>query len=172
MWDYIIAILIGAAIPLITIWFQSKEKRKYFELERTEKMKTIVIEKRLEAHQQALRQWEVMQSVIHIPDGFGKSEILSKVREFWLNNCIYLEKETRKKFKEALWIVSSYKMWLEMYREMQPGKEKEEYKKFYMGCWNDFHKLFEIIQKEVELEPIKPEEDKTPEGEEIKKEIN
>ena len=35
--------------------------------------------------------------------------------------------------------------------------------------FNKFHKLFEIIQREVKLKPIKPIEDKTPEGEEIKK---
>jgi len=57
-----------------------------------------------------------------------------------------------------------------MRKEMEDGSEKEKHKKFYMSQWNEFHKLFEIIQKEVELEPIKPEEDKTPEGEEIKKE--
>lgn len=50
---------------------------------------------------------------------------------------------------------------------MQPGKKKDEHRRFYMSCWDDFHKLFEIIQREVELESIKPEEDKTPEGEQI-----
>jgi len=170
MWDYILAVLIGAAIPLITLWFQSKEKRKYFELERKEKFKLVAIEKRLEAHQQAIKQWEILQSVIHKPDEEEKSIIISGVRDFWLNSCLYLEKETREKLNEAIWIVSSYKMWLEMYKEMDPGKEKEDHKKFFLGCWDDFHKLFEIIQKEVVLEPIKPEVDKTPEGKEIEKE--
>jgi hypothetical protein len=54
---------------------------------------------------------------------------------------------------------------------MQPGKEKDKHTKFYLGYWDEFHNLFEIIQKEVELEPIKPEEDKTPEGEPVNKEI-
>ena len=169
MWDYILAVLIGAAIPLITLWFQSKEKRKYFELERKEKFKLVAIEKRLEAHQQAIKQWEILQSVIHKPDEEEKSIIISGVRDFWLNSCLYLEKETREKLNEAIWIVSSYKMWLEMYKEMEPGKEKEDHKKFFLGCWDDFHKLFEIIQKEVVLEPIKPEVDKTPEGEKIER---
>lgn len=40
-----------------------------------------------------------------------------------------------------------------------------------MNCSVAFHKLFKIIQREVELEPIKPIEDFTPEGEQIKKEI-
>lgn len=169
MWDIIIALIIGAAIPIITQRIQSKEKKQYFDLERKEKLKLVAIEKRLEAHQQALKQWSILQSVIHKKDSEEKTKIISGVRDFWMSNSLYLEKETRKKFKEAIWIVSSYSMWLELYKEMDPGKEKDDHKKFFLGCWDDFHKLFEIIQQEVELEPIKPIEDKTPEGEEIKK---
>ena len=40
-----------------------------------------------------------------------------------------------------------------------------------MEDWNYFMNFFNIIQQEVDLEPIKPEEDKTPEGESINKEI-
>ncbi len=172
MWNYIIAILMGAAIPLITIWLQSREKRKYFELERKEKLKMVAIENRLKAHQQALKYWDDLRSVIHSPDSDKrKREILKASRDFWYLNCLYLEKQTRFNFRKAFWIVSNYKIWLDLSREMTPGKERDEHKKFYMDCWDDFHKLFEIIQKEVELEPIKAEKDTTPEGESIKKEI-
>lgn len=76
MWNFILAILIGAAIPLITLWLQSKEKRKYFELERKEKFKLVAIDKRIEAHQQALKQWSILQSVIHKKDGEEKQKLL------------------------------------------------------------------------------------------------
>lgn len=56
-----------------------------------------------------------------------------------------------------------------MWRSMGPGREKDEHHKFFMEQWNELHKLFEIIQAEVELEPIKAIEDKTPEGEDIQK---
>jgi hypothetical protein len=172
MWDYILAGLIGAAIPLITLWLQSKEKRKYFELERKEKLKMVAIDKRLETHQQALKQWYSLKAVIHASDDDPhKTKILEAARDFWYSNSLYLEKQTRAKFQEAFGIVSNYKMWLEMGHEMQPGKEKDKHTKFYLGYWDEFHNLFEIIQKEVELEPIKPEEDKTPEGEPVNKEI-
>ncbi len=170
MWDFILALLIGAAIPLVTLWLQSKEKRKYFELERREKMKLVAIEKRMEAHQQAIKHMELMRTIIHKPeDDKEKVKIITDANQFWLDYCLYLEKQTRSKFKEAIWIVSSYSFWLENYRDMEPGKKKDEEKEYFMARWDDFHKLFEIIQKEVELEPIKPEEDKTPEGELIKK---
>ncbi len=172
MWDIIVALIIGAAIPIITQRIQSKEKKAYFELERKEKLKLVAIEKRLEAHQQALKLWYDLKTVIHFPDGDqNKSDILNSARNFWYSNSLYLEKQTRQKFQDAFWIVSNYKMWLEMRREYDDPKEKEKHTKFYTDQWNEFHKLFEIIQKEVELEPIKPEEDKTPEGEEIKKDI-
>lgn len=51
MWDILLALIIGAAIPIITQYVQSKEKQKYFDLERKEKLKLVAIEKRLEAHQ-------------------------------------------------------------------------------------------------------------------------
>ena len=172
MWDYILVLLTGAAIPLITLWFQNREKRKYFELERKEKLKLVAIEKRLEVHQQALKHWLDLYSVIHKPDNDeNKMANLEAARLFWYSNSLYLERQTRIKFQEAIWIVSFYGMWLEMFKEMNLGKEKDEHKKFFMSKWDDFHKLFEIIQKEVELEPIKPLEDFTPEGESIKKVI-
>ena len=161
MWEIVMALIVGAAIPIIIQYIQTKEKEKF---------KLVAIEKRLEAHQQALKQWSILQYVIHKKNNEEKTKIISDVRNFWLSNSLYLEKETRKKFKDAIWIVSSYSMWLEMYRKMEPGKEKEDHKKFFTDCWNDFHQLFEIIQKEVELEPIKPIEDRTPEGEEIMRE--
>lgn len=173
IWGYIVAFIVGAAVPIFINWLERKDKRKYFELERKEKLKMVAIDKRLEAHQQALKLWYDLKSVIHSPDGDPhKIEVLNSARDFWYSNSLYLEKQTRAKFQEAFGIVSNYKMWLEMRHEMHPGKEKDKHTKFYLGYWDEFHNLFEIIQKEVELEPLKPEEDKTPEGEEIEKDID
>jgi hypothetical protein len=102
MWDYIVAGLIGAAIPLITLWLQSKEKRKYFELERKEKLKLVAIDKRLEAHQQALKQRYDKKSDIHASDDdLQKAKVLKAARDFWYSQSLYLEKQTRSKFQEA-----------------------------------------------------------------------
>ena len=48
-------------------------------------------------------------------------------------------------------------------------EHKKELKTDFMKDWNDLMNLSEIIQKEVELEPIKPIEEFTPEGKQIKK---
>lgn len=170
MWGYILTLLIGVAIPLIVFWLQDKQKEKYFELERKEKFKMVAIEKRLEAHQQALKLWDDLRSFIHSPDSDpDKMFVLTTARNFWYSNSLFLEKDSREQFEKAFWIVSNYRLWLENWKLTQPGKEKDEARDFYQARWEEFHKTPEIIQKEVELEPIKPREDKTPEGEEIKK---
>ena len=117
MWDIIIALVIGAAIPIITQYVQSKEKEKYFDLERKEKLKLVAIEKRLEAHQQALQHWYNLKTVIHAKDDDSKKiEVLNSARNFWFSNSLYLEKQTRAKLQDAFWIVSNYRLWLEMRR--------------------------------------------------------
>jgi len=172
MWNFILAILIGAAIPLITLWLQSKEKRKYFELERKEKFKLVAIDRRIETHQQVFLRWHKLLSVIHKSDDDEvKNDILNECSTFWKNNALYLEKNTREGFRRAVNIVSFYTTHLEIAKEESEKSAKEKAKQIYMDDWNYFMNLFNVIQQEVALEPIKPEEDKTPEGEEIKKEI-
>ena len=165
MWEYIIALIIGAAIPLITIWFQSREKQKYFELERKEKFKMVEIEKRLAAHQEAIKQWNYLQSIIHSDYNDHKTKIINNAREYWLNNCLYLEKRTRKKFAQGINIVSNYRLMLDVNKTLEDKKQKKENSKEYLKQWEEFHRLFETIQEDVELEPIKLEGNKTPEGE-------
>lgn len=168
----LIGVLFGSIITYLIFRTERKDKLTQASKERQDKFRLVAIEKRLEAHQRALKLWYELKTVIHSPDGDQhKTEVLEAARNFWYENSLYLEKQTRHKFQDAFWIVSNYKMWLEMRREYDDPKEKEKHTKFYTDQWNEFHKLFEIIQKEVELEPIKPEEDKTPEGEVIKKDI-
>ena len=165
MLGYLITLLIGVAIPLIIFWLQDRQKRKYFELERKEKFKIVAIEKRLEAHQQALKLWDELRTVIHKSDNDPqKMEIINTTRDFWYSNSLYLERETRESLQKAFW-----KLWLDNWKALEPGEEKNKEYKFFNEQWEYFHSIPEIIQQEVELEPIKPTEDKTPEGEEIKK---
>ena len=127
MWDIILAPIIGAAIPIIIQYIQTKEKQKYFELERKEKFKLVAIEKRIEAHQQALKYWELLRSIIHKTDeDVEKQKIIKEVNKFWLDYSLYLEKETRLKFKEATWIVSFYKLWVDNYRDLEQCEKKKK----------------------------------------------
>jgi hypothetical protein len=134
-----------------------------FKLERKDKFRMVAIEKRLAAHQEAFKLWDNLLQVIHLNDE-EKIKTLNNAREFWFNNSLYLEKETRKRFLEAIGIVEFYKDKLEIYREEKDKKLKEQKKKDYLSDWERMMKLPEYIAKEVELEPVKPIVDKGPEG--------
>ncbi len=151
---YIIAFVVGAAVPIFINWLERKDKRKQFELERKDKYKLVAVEKRLEAHQKALRIWSELIEVIHNRSGDRKNRIIKDAKDFWFNNSIYLETETRKKFTEVIGIVSGYSDMTEAYRSTNDPKEKARLKKEIEKNWNELFKLSSIIQKEVELEPI------------------
>ena len=153
MWDYIIAILIGAAIPLIIQKIQSIEKRKFFELERKDKFRMAAVEKRLEAHQKAyafcLHSLEVM---------FSNSEeevqhVFEEGHKLMENHSLYLENGTRKKMVEALGFLRAYCPKAKYISEFDPPERKKEIERFHKESQKVFD-LASIIQKEVELEPI------------------
>ena len=136
-----------------------------FKLERKDKFRMVAIEKRLATHQVALKLWDDLLHVIHLDDE-EKIKILNDARKFWFNNSLYLEKETRSRFWEAIEIVHNYKNKLEIYREEKDKNERELKKKDYMADWEKLWYLYDFIQKEVELEPIKLKVNIGPEGEE------
>ncbi len=158
MWSYILTLLIGAAIPVFIRWIDSKERQKFFNLEVKEKMKLVAIEKRLEAHQQAFKIWLDLHSLMnkHTPDDMIKT--VNNAYDFWNNNALYLEVKTRKDFTKAIEIVTYHQNMIEKVRQAEDRKEKEKYKAMLYEGEDFFQKLFETIQKEVELEPIKPPE--------------
>ena len=153
MWDYLIALLVGAAIPLISMRFQSKEKRRYFELESKDKLKLVAIERRLEAHQQAYAMWYRLIWVIHASRQ-ERAKVITEARNFWTNNCLYLEKNTRKEFDIIIKLVDDYSDKLEMGKRSTDAIQKEKISKDFMGDWERIFELQKLIQKEVELEAI------------------
>lgn len=153
MWDYLIAILVGAAIPLISMRFQSKEKRRYFELESKDKLKMVAIERRLESHQQAYAMWYRLIWVIHASKQ-ERAKVITEARNFWTNNWLYLEKNTRKEFDIIIKLVDGYSDKLEMGKRSTDPLQKEKISKEFMGDWERIFELPKLIQKEVELEPI------------------
>ena len=72
----------------------------------------------------------------------------------------FLEKETRKRFFEAVNIVDNYSSNLLMLRDTQGIEEKKKINEMILENWEKFHGLYSIIFSEVELEPIKLDGDK------------
>lgn len=171
--SYVVTLFSGAAIPMINNWLNKIEKEKYFKLEVKEKLKLVAVEKRLEAHQKAFSKWYDLLEVIHKPDHDpGKLAIINDATEFWKSNSIYLERNTRNDFREAIFIVSSYSIFLLAARQEQDPVQKKKDIAYYKNEWEIFMKVPETIQLEVELEPIKPVVDIDFEGKKIMKKQN
>jgi len=164
-----VSLFIGAAIPIFTLWINVKLKEKYFRLEMREKLKTVAIEKRLEAHQTAFTFWFQFLEVIHNNDNEYKSrnDVTKNALTFWQNNSLYLEKETREEFRKVINIVRTYSWDLDMLRSIKNDEEKKKFKKEVFEKWETFMNLYKIIQKEVELTPLKPQIEVDEEGNKI-----
>jgi len=151
----LLGVVIGAVITLVI-----------FRIDRKDKFRFAAIERRLEAHQEAFKFWYELLSVIHKPgENKVKQDVLNEAYDFWENNALFLEKRTRKNFREAINIVSFYHGDLIYEREATEPEDKRKAKQRYIENWYYFMDLIDIIQQEVELEPLKPEIKVSPEGE-------
>jgi hypothetical protein len=168
MWIDPLSLLIGAGIPVLTLYIQSREKQKYYELEIKEKLKLLVVEKRIEAHQKAFALWYELQEVIFPKGDYDKqSKVFNKAYEFWNNNALYLEKNTRNDFRKVITVISGYADEIMEYRQEADPIEKKHAKKAYLDSWNFIQSVHATIQQEVMLEPLRPELDINSEGEQI-----
>lgn len=165
MWDYIVAVLVGAAIPTFINWLQRKDERKKFELERKDKYKLVAIEKRLEAHQGAYKHWIQLVEVIHEKDPDKRNQVVNAAREFYFSYALFLEKRTRQQFMVTVNQVYNYPMTLNMWRLLPHGPEKKEAHNALMREWNSIYNFEKVVQEDIELEPIISEKKQTPEGE-------
>ena len=168
----LIGVLIGS---IITIYIFRKERKDRLELssqERKDKFKLVAIEKRLEAHQQALYHWDRLRLIIHEKDIVKRNEVTDNASEFWFKNYLYLEKKTRDKFYEVIYLVRNYRLFWQAWHDAVPGPEKNNKNTELVGHWNEIHSLSTIIMKEVELEPISIKEEKDATGNIINAKFN
>jgi len=124
-----------------------------FKLERKDKFRMVAIEKRLEAHQKAFSMWYKLIWVIHSPIT-ERTKVISEARDFWITNCLYLEKNTRKEFDVVINLVDGYSDKLRYSKETSDPKLKENIRRDFMKDWERIFDLPKFIQSEVELEPI------------------
>lgn len=166
MWEYFLVFLSGVAVPILINLFQVHLDRKKFDLQRKDKYKLVAVERRLEVHQQAFNHWCKLRKVIHEQDVNKRNNAIKEAEDFFCNNCLYLEKNTREEFRNVISLVANYPILLENWKHQDAGPDKEEAHKDMIDAWNRIFKFPEIIQSDVELEPIKMETEDTPEGEE------
>lgn len=104
--------------------------------------------------------WYALRSVIHEQDIEKKKKVVDAAYDFYIANALYLEKLTRQSFHEAINIVDNYQMYLKMYRDTQEIDAKKQIQKTLTENWDKFHKVSVYIFMEVELEPIKMNDEK------------
>ena len=85
-------IIIGSGISATTSWLASRENRK-------QHWEMAAIDKRLEVHQEAYALWTQIVAAVH-HENIG--EVVGKGEEWWKNNCLYLDAESRNAFKNCL----------------------------------------------------------------------
>lgn len=124
-----------------------------FKYERKDKFRMAAIEKRLEAHQKAYAQCTKFIEVIDSRDEALVHKVFKEGQEFMSNYAIYLERETRKKFIEALGVVNAYLPKFKYFSEFPYHEREEKYDKFIKEIEKIFN-LARVILQEVELEPL------------------
>lgn len=91
--------VLGAAIAVVANWLYAKSQRKH-------DFKLAAIEKRLAAHQEAYTLWCELSRVLHKQD--ERSPVVLKCQDWWEKNCLYLDAESRERFRQAYVLAFTY----------------------------------------------------------------
>ncbi|NUN09521.1 MAG: hypothetical protein HUU54_10135 [Ignavibacteriaceae bacterium] len=166
-WENLLLYLAGAFVSICSILMQQWHERKRYYLERMDKYKLVASEKRLDAHQKAFVHSVQLINIIHEIDEDKRSKVLADAYEFWINHCLYLEKQTRQQFRYCVGLVSMYKTDIQFWREEDDPVEKKKRSEEIQNNWGTIQNLPNIIQEEVALEKIKIETKLTAMGEKI-----
>lgn len=153
MWESVLLVLAGGAIPTFNSWLKRRDDRKKLELERKDKYKLVAVEKRLEAHQQAIIEWDIITKYL-FDETDEKYKAIARARNFWLSNCLYLEKNTRNEFDIIIRSVDNYVRDLNAYYEINEKVKREGSWKNIERNWDRIYAFPEIVLRDVELEPI------------------
>lgn len=86
-------------------------------------LRLAAIDKRLEAHQEALRLWRSMYSAVHTSE-IGKA--VMECQDWWTENCLYLEPEVRIAFSDAYTAAQCHSSYLNDHTNPQLAKNNWE----------------------------------------------
>jgi len=163
-WEYLLTFLVGAAIPLIGILIQRRDKNKLFEIERRDKFKLAALDKRLEAHQKAYALCSVMMVVMDSSDEDEVRKVFKDGQKLMSVYSLYLGNGTRNKFVEALGFLNAYCPSEKFISKFDSNENKRNAMETFLKESERIFDLAKVIQEEVALEPIsmdfKPEKNK------------
>ena len=153
-WEYLLTFLIGAAIPIIGILIQRRDKNKLFEIERKDKFKLAALDKRLEAHQKAYALCSKMLEVMDSQDEAEVKNIISDARTLLANYSLYLGENTRNKMAKAIGFFNAYCPREKFISKFDSHENKIKAMDTFLNESERIFELAKVIQEEVALEPI------------------
>lgn len=113
----LLGVLIGAGISAATSILLARENRHLL-------LATAALDKRLAAHQAAYALWWKIIGAVHHKDKIG--EVVMEAEEWWKNNCLYLDAESRKAFRTCFMFAFNHKDLLQSPRSKEAAKLVEE----------------------------------------------
>lgn len=114
-----LGIIIGGGIATATTLLTARDNRRH-------QLAMAAVDRRLEAHQTAYALWHRIVGAVHKPDHVG--EVLIEADEWWRNNCLYLDPESRKALRDCIIFASSHK-------DLLAGPRSEEIARLIKESW-------------------------------------
>ena len=139
----LLGVLIGAGISAATSILLVRENR-YLQLA------TAALDKRLSAHQAAYAIWRKIVGAVHREDKIG--DVVIEAEEWWNNNCLYLDAESRQAFRVCLMFAFNHKDLL------QEEPRSEETAKLVKESWKEIMKPGQTLVEGVALPSLGKEE--------------
>lgn len=149
--------IVGGLIILVGQFFLFKKEstfRKFLvTVDREDKFKLVALEKRLDKHQEAFSHWFDLVEVVH-DEGDRNMKEIKRSREFWKNNCLYLDQESSSAFNQCIFDVGMYRMYLE---ESRTAKHEDREISFDINeIWTNIQSVGKVLAKGVGLPHLEP----------------
>ena len=93
--------LLGVMLGLGFSEYRSRQERK-------ERFRVMTFDKRLETHQQAYYWCQKLNEVLNASDKEEVHKTADKAREWWYNNCLFLDRESRSNMAGLTILAHSY----------------------------------------------------------------
>jgi hypothetical protein len=131
----LLGVLIGAGISAATSILLARENRHL-------QLATAALDKRLAAHQAAYALWWKIVGAVHHKDKIG--DVVIEAEEWWKNNCLYLDAESRQAFRACLMFAFNHK-------DLLQGPRSEEAARLVEGSWKEIMKPGQTLVEGVAL---------------------
>ena len=112
--------IIGGGIATATTLLTAGENRRH-------QLAMAALDRRLEAHQTAYALWHRIVGAVHEPDRVGA--VLREADEWWRNNCLCLDVESRRALRDCIIFASSHK-------DLLSGPRSEEVARLLNESWD------------------------------------